>query len=64
MKEDEYLKHLRHCYMYAPSPCRDKLYLLNLDLQEEDELVWPTDSRLYNGISTSTKCQNPDSDVS
>ena len=55
---------LKHFMSYAPSPHRDKLYLLNLDLQEEDELVWLTNSSLYNGPSTSTKCQNPGSDVS
>ena len=50
--------------MYIPSPCRDKLYLLNLDLQEEKDLEWPTNSSLYDEPSTSTNCQDPRSDVS
>ena len=64
-----YLKHfnaalLEHCMCYTPSPHRDKLYLLNLDLQKEQELKWPTNSSLYDEPSTSTKCQDPRSDVS
>ena len=55
---------LKHCMSYAPSPHRDKLYLLNLDLQKEDELLWPTDNSLYSGPSTSTQCQISGSDVS
>ena len=55
---------LKHCMSYAPSPHRDKLYLLNLDLQKEDELGWPTNISLYSAPSTSTKCQDPESDVS
>ena len=50
--------------MYIPSPYRDKLYLLNLDLQQEEELEWQTNNSLYNEPSTSTNCQDPLSDVS